>query len=441
MKKRFTACMIGATLLTAALTGCSGGKTADAPASSADQTTAAEAASTDAASGGKVAIELFHQKPENVELYNTLVNKFMEENPDIQVNVTLAESTTTTLISRVAAGNIPQLVSVFPWNASYKDMFREGLFMDLTDQDFMKRVTPSVLERCEVNGKQYSLPLTTNSFGLYYNVYIFNELGLTIPKTMDEMWGVCDKLVEAGIQPFSFPDKKAVRINQQFDRMLIGCVDHDFYSKCDEQINGSYNIKDDPNIRKYAETILKLREYGNPDSLGYDDEPAYEEFTSGKSAMYIDGSWAVTTFETMNPDLNFNCTAIPAITTDDFWTCGTVDTAYSISADCTPEQQDACIRFLDFLVREDIAQEFSDGDKNPTLIQGVEYNVPQLKEINDYIDEGRFAPSLASIWTQDLRNSLVVSVQALILDKDVDTFLDEFQSLVEEYYTPAESES
>lgn len=29
----------------------------------------------------------------------------------------------------------------------------------------------------------------------------------------------------------------------------------------------------------------------------------------------------------------------------------------------------------------------------------------------------------------------------MILDKDVDTFLDEFQSLVEEYYTPAESES
>ncbi|MFR0802155.1 MAG: hypothetical protein ACLSHX_14645 [Suilimivivens sp.] len=83
-EKRFTACMIGATLLTAALTGCSGGKTADAPASSADQTTAAEAASTDAASEGKVAIELFYQKPENVELYNTLVNKFMEENPDIQ---------------------------------------------------------------------------------------------------------------------------------------------------------------------------------------------------------------------------------------------------------------------------------------------------------------------------------------------------------------------
>lgn len=440
MKKRFTACMIGATLLTAALTGCSGGKTTDAPASSADQTAAAsETSTTTANSGGKVSIELFHEKPENVELYNTLVNKFMEENPDIQINITLAEATTTTLISRVAAGNIPQLVSVFPWTASYKDMFREGLFMDLTDQDFMKRVTPSVLKQCEVNGKQYSLPLTTNTFGLYYNVDIFEELGLTVPKTMDEMWDVCDKLVEAGIQPFSFPDKKAVRISQQFDRMLIGCVDHDFYSKCDELVKGNYKIKDDPNIRKYAETILKLREYGNPDSLGYDDEPAYEEFTSGKSAMYLDGSWAVTTFETMNPDLNFTCTAVPAITTDDFWTAGTVDTAYAISADCTPEETDACLRFLNFLVREDIAQEFSDGDKNPTLIQGVEYNVPQLKEINDFIDKGQFGPALASIWTQDLKNSLIVAVQALILDKDVDTFLDEFQSVIEEYYTPAES--
>ena len=435
MEKRYAAVMMGTALAAAALFGCSGGAAATDGSSAAGAGTEAGDAG-DSSTGDKIEIELFHQKPENVELYNTLVNKFMEENPDVQVNVTLAESTTTTIISRVAAGNIPELVSVFPWNASYQDMFREGIFLDLTDQEFMTRVNPSVLDRCEVDGKQYSLPLTTNSYGLYYNVDIFEELGLEIPETMDEMWAVCDKLVEAGIQPFSFPDKKATRINQFFDRMLIGCVDHDFYTKCDQLVAGEYKITEDENIRKYAETILKLREYGNPDSLGYDDEPAYEEFTSGKSAMYIDGSWAVTTFETMNPDLNFTCTAIPTITSEDFWTCGTVDTAYSISSDCTEEQKDACIRFLDFLVREDIAQEFSDGDKNPTLIQGVNYNVPQLQEINDYIDEGKFGPSLASIWTQDLRNSLVVSVQALILDKDVDTFLEEFQALVEEYYTP-----
>lgn len=439
MKKRFTAILAAGVLAAATLAGCSGGgagTTSSAAGQDSQSTgTVTEGAGTEAASGETVAIELFHQKPENVELYNTLVKKFMEENPDIQINITLAETTTTTLISRIAAGNIPELVSVFSWSASYKDMFREGIFKDLTDEPFMERIIPSVLEQSAIDGRQYAVPLTTNAYGLYYNIDIFNELGLELPKTVDELWVVCDKLVEAGIQPFSFPDKKTTRISQMFDRMLAGCVDHDFYTKCDELIAGNYKLSEDENIRKYAETILKLREYANPDSLGYDDEPAYEEFTSGKAAMYIDGSWAVVTFESMNPDLNFGCTAIPTITEDEFWTIGTVDTAYSISADCTEAEYQACLKFLNFLVREDIAQEFSDADKNPTLVKGVSYNVEQLEEINGLISEGKFSPSLATIWTQDLRNNLNVAVQALILDKDVDTFLDEFEGLVAEYYT------
>lgn len=444
MKKRLFAMLLTGSLAASSLLGCSGNP-APSTTAAADTTTAGsqakeessqEKTDTTAASGEKTVIELFHQKPENVELYNQLTAKFMEENPDIQVNVTLAETTTTTIISRIAAGNIPELVSVFPWNASYQDMMREGIFMDLTDEEFMKRVNPSVLERCEVDGKYYSLPLTMNAYGLYYNVDLFKELGLEVPKTEEELWTVCEALKAKGIQAFSFPDKKAVRINQMFDRMLVGCIDHDFYSKCDQLVEGTYKITEDENIRKFAETILKLREYGNPDSLGYDDEPAYEEFTSGKAAMYIDGSWAVPTFETMNPDLNFDCTAIPPFTTDEFYTAGTVDTAFSISSDCSDAEYDACIRFLNYLVREDIAQEFSDMDKNPTLVNGVEYSVPQLVEINGYIESGKFGPSLASIWTQDLRNGLNVSVQALILDKDVDTFLEEFQAIVEEYYVP-----
>lgn len=442
MRKNRIALLAGGILAAAALFGCAKGNTpapdntTGAGAQTQAETAKEETKAQDGGEAQKVAIELFHQKPENVELYNQLSAKFMEENPDIQVNVTLAETTTTTIISRIAAGNIPELVSVFPWNASYQDMMREGIFMDLTDEAFMDRINPSVLDRCEVDGKYYSLPLTMNAYGLYYNVDLFNELNLEVPKDLDQLWQVCEQLKANGIQAFSFPDKKAVRINQFFDRMLIGCVDHDFYTKCDELAAGNYKITEDENMRTYAETILKLREYGNPDSLGYDDEPAYEEFTSGKAAMYIDGSWAVPTFETMNPDLNFNCTAIPAFTADEFYTTGTVDTAFSISSDCTSAQYDACRRFLDFLVREDIAQEFSDMDKNPTLVNGVHYNVPQLEEINKYIDEGKFGPSLASIWTQDLRNSLVVAVQALILDKDVDAFLNDFQSIVEEYYTP-----
>lgn len=427
MKKRFFAILLCiAIAISMAACGAASSTTSDQP--------SGDSGSSDE----KVSIEFFHQKPENVELYNTLIGKFMEENPDIEVNITLAETTTTTLISRIAAGNIPDMVSVYPMSASYRDMMQEGIFEEITDEAMIDRINPSVLERSMVGGKLYCIPFTLNAYGLYYNVDVFEELGLEIPATMDELWEVCDKLVAAGYQPFSFPDKETTRISQMFDRCIIGCVDHDFYSKCDELYEGNYSVAEDPNMRLYAETILKLREYGNPDSLGYDDEPAYEEFTSGKSVMYIDGSWAVTTFEKMNPELNFDCTAIPTLTTEDFWTAGTVDTAFAISSASSPEKKAACEKLLAFLLREDIAQEFCDGDKNPNVVKGVTYNVEQLKQINAMIENGQYGPSLASIWTQDLRNSLNVAVQALILDKDVDTFLNEFDSLLQQYYVPEE---
>ena len=91
-----------------------------------------------------------------------------------------------------------------------------------------------------------------------------------------------------------------------------------------------------------------------------------------------------------------------------------------------------------FFLREDIAQEFCDGDKNPNVVKGVNYNVEQLKELNEFINIGQYGPSLASIWTQDLRNNINVAVQALILDKDVDAFLEEFNALLHEYSVPQE---
>lgn len=387
------------------------------------------------ANGKKVEIELFHQKQENVDLYKTLVDKFMEENPDIQVNITLGESGTKTLISRIAAGEVPELISIYPWNASYKDMTAEGLFRDLSDEPFMDRVNEDVLKQCEYEGKLYALPLTMNAFGLYYNMDIFNDLGLTVPKTYDEMWDVCEKLENAGYQAFSFPDKNSGRVVQLFDRSLGGCVDHDFAKKCDELVKGNYKVTEDENIRKFAEAIVKIHEHCNEDSLGYDEQPSYEEFTSGKSAMFIDGSWAVSTIQAMNPEMHFACTAIPPISTEEFYTSGSIDTAYAISSECDDEQVAACIKFLNFIVREDIAQEFCDGDKNPNLVKGVNYSVPELEDINRYIDEGRFVPSLARVWTQDLRNNIAPDIQALILDKDVDAFLENFQAQIEEYYT------
>ena len=50
------------------------------------------------------------------------------------------------------------------------------------------------------------------------------------------------------------------------------------------------------------------------------------------------------------------------------------------------------------------------------------------------IADGRFAPALSTVWSATLRSALNTEVQALILDKDVDTFLQSFNNVLLENF-------
>lgn len=49
----------------------------------------------------------------------------------------------------------------------------------------------------------YSMPSQMTTNGLFYNRAIFEEQGLEVPTTWAELEAVCDKLLEAGIQPIA----------------------------------------------------------------------------------------------------------------------------------------------------------------------------------------------------------------------------------------------
>ncbi len=63
------------------------------------------------------------------------------------------------------------------------------------------------------------------------------------------------------------------------------------------------------------------------------------------------------------------------------------------------------------------------------------YSVDQLMEINNLIAENRYQPCLSTIWTQDLRNAINEEIQALLLDQDIQVFVERVQELIQEYYS------
>ena len=64
-----------------------------------------------AESGEKVHLEFFNIKPEVVDILDTLIAKFEEENPDIDVEQTQVPDATTVLQTRAATNKLPEILT------------------------------------------------------------------------------------------------------------------------------------------------------------------------------------------------------------------------------------------------------------------------------------------------------------------------------------------
>lgn len=116
-----------------------------------------------------------------------------------------AMPTVTVLQARAVANDMPDIVT-FPYNNSDLAYARDGFYMDLTNEAFMQEnVTPAALESNKIDGVNYFLPYISNAYGVYYNVDIFEENGIEIPTTMDELYAACEKLQAAAGKVFYEP--------------------------------------------------------------------------------------------------------------------------------------------------------------------------------------------------------------------------------------------
>jgi raffinose/stachyose/melibiose transport system substrate-binding protein len=84
----------------------------------------------------------------------------------------------------------------------------ESNAVDLSEEPWASQLDPLVAAQSTVNGRLYGLTLwatTATTWVINYNTTIFDDLGLSVPTTYDEFKGVCQSLLDAGIQPIYEP--------------------------------------------------------------------------------------------------------------------------------------------------------------------------------------------------------------------------------------------
>ena len=148
---------------------------------------------TSTGSDGPVEIEYLHRLPDGDGMtpVNEIVDRWNEENPDIQVKATKFDGAATDMILKletdVKAGNVSCLAQL--GYSEVPQMFVKGLVADVADEatKYADDFSEGAYAMMTVGDAVVGLPQDTGPLVYYYNKTAFDELGLSAPATLEEL--------------------------------------------------------------------------------------------------------------------------------------------------------------------------------------------------------------------------------------------------------------
>ena len=371
---------------------------------------------------------VYHKTEANaIDAMETVINNFNAANPGIKVNFVQVPDTATVLQSRAQLNEMPDMFGCTTGNM-FELMFEDGIIMDLTGQEFLSSVEPSSLEMSTYNGKNWRLPYSLSCYGLYVRTDIFEEQGLALPTTWDELMDVCEKLTAAGITPFALPDKTMVY--QRMERMMSFMSEDDTEFK--QIAAGELEAKDSKLLQNYANASLQIVNYMTPESLGAEYTESYQQLIAGQAAMTINGGWSLATLKDYDPDIKVALIPMPNPTGEESKVVVSIDTNFCISS--STKHPEECLKFFEYLAQPEVAQVYADKEGSPSVINGVTVSTPELSVISEAMAEGKICLSQNAIWPSGFRKALGNVATELEIDQDVDAFYEGAAEVIDEYY-------
>src|SRR5690625_4584116 len=83
-----------------------------------------------------VTLELVSNKPESIQLYKELIEKFEAEHPNIKIKFQVPPDPTTVLRTKMTRNKIPDIISISA-EALYGELGREGFLHDFSDSELL----------------------------------------------------------------------------------------------------------------------------------------------------------------------------------------------------------------------------------------------------------------------------------------------------------------
>jgi raffinose/stachyose/melibiose transport system substrate-binding protein len=374
-----------------------------------------------------VTLDFFQFKGEALEDFTQIIADFEAENPDIRVVQNQVADADTAIRTRLVKDDVPDVITL-NGNGGLGQLMRAGVFHDFTGDPLLDRINPSVQEILSdigfAEGEVNALGYVNNANGIIYNRTIFEEQGLEVPETWDELIDVCDQLQAAGITPFYGTLADSWTGLPSFNALGAYPAQGDFFDEMraeDENVGTESSVSFQKDFQDALAQQLELFSYTQEGYRGrtYDDGNA--AFANGEVAMLMQGIWAINPVKGINPDIDAAIFPYPA--TDDpadrLLVSG-VDVAVLIGKD-TPHFEEAK-RFVDYLFETQVIEDFAASQNMvPSVLDAELSDDPALQSVKPYFDDERITGFIDHQIPPSI--PLAAIIQQFLFDGDADAAL------------------
>jgi len=214
------------------------------------------------------------------------------KNVKIIVDTNENEAYKTKIKAMAAANELPDLFST--WGGGFSKPFISAnrvLAIDeyLTD-DIKGKLLNGALTNVQYDNKTYGMPFFLSIGALFVNKELFEQNGVKIPATFDELLTAVKAFKAKGITPMAVSGKDKWTIAMYFDAMALKAAGPEKVTKTLTK-QGSFK---DPEFLNAATKFKELIDAGafSKGAAGISNDEAEVPFFEGKIPMMFKGSWA-----------------------------------------------------------------------------------------------------------------------------------------------------
>lgn len=386
-----------------------------------------------------VTLTMLLGESQNTPGFNAVIKKIEEElniKTEVEVHPGGPEGENI-MKTRLATGEMADL-AIFNSGSLLKTLNPKQHFVDLANEPFMDRVLDSYKEVVSEDGKVFGIPASSSQVGAWlYNKKVYKELGLSVPKTWDELMANNEKIKAAGKTAVigSYATSWTSQLILLADYYNLQAEEPDFAK---EYTKGKAKYASTPAALRGFEKLYEIGEKGymNKDFNATTYDQAMQMLAEGKGAHYPMLTQALPIIAKNYPE-NVNDIGVfpqPGDSADSNGFTTWMPNAVLINN--KTEHLEAAKKWLEFYISAEGLEIYASESKNigPFVIEGA--SVPDdayeaVKDMMAYFEQGKVAPALEFVTpikganlpqiTQQVGGNITSAKEAAAMyDKDVE---------------------